>query len=77
MAKIKSNNFLDTVNEVFTDAKEAGVLHLYAEDESFSGRTLQMLQKLLWFMEKKISRIIFQKRNEKKSLLAYVKSGHS
>jgi hypothetical protein len=31
MAKIKHNNFLDTVNEVFTDAKQEGVLHLYAE----------------------------------------------
>jgi 7-keto-8-aminopelargonate synthetase-like enzyme len=48
MAKIKSNNFLDTVNEVFTDAKEAGVLHLYAEDESFSGRTLQIHNKKLF-----------------------------
>jgi len=48
MAKIKHNNFLDTVNEVFTDAKEAGVLHLYAEDESFSGRTLQIQNKKLF-----------------------------
>ncbi|SNR68513.1 aminotransferase class I/II-fold pyridoxal phosphate-dependent enzyme [Lutibacter flavus] len=48
MAKIKSNNFLDTVNEVFTDAKEAGILHLYAEDESFSGRTLQIQNKKLF-----------------------------
>ena len=48
MAKIKSNNFLDTVNEVFTDAKEAGILHLYAEDESFSKRTLQIQNKKLF-----------------------------
>lgn len=40
MAKIKHNNFLDTVNEVFTDAKEEGVLHLYAEGDQFSGRTI-------------------------------------
>lgn len=40
MAKIKQNNFLDTVNEVFTDAKNEGVLHLYAEGENFTGRTI-------------------------------------
>ncbi|WP_417237157.1 aminotransferase class I/II-fold pyridoxal phosphate-dependent enzyme [Bizionia paragorgiae] len=40
MAKIKHNNFLDTVNEVFTDAKQEGVLHLYAEGETFNGRTI-------------------------------------
>ena len=34
MAKIKQNNFLDTVDEVFTSAKKAGVLHLNAEGES-------------------------------------------
>lgn len=40
MAKIKHNNFLDTVNEVFTDAKQEGILHLYAKGGSFSGRTI-------------------------------------
>ena len=40
MAKIKHNNFLDTVNEVITDAANQGVLHLYAEGESFTGRTI-------------------------------------
>ncbi len=40
MAKIKHNNFLDTVNEVFTDAKQEGVMHLYAEGEDFTGRTI-------------------------------------
>ncbi|MGB3345428.1 MAG: aminotransferase class I/II-fold pyridoxal phosphate-dependent enzyme [Aequorivita sp.] len=40
MAKIKHNNFLDTVNEVFTDAKQEGVIHLYAEGETFNGRTI-------------------------------------
>ncbi|MDF0709050.1 aminotransferase class I/II-fold pyridoxal phosphate-dependent enzyme [Flagellimonas okinawensis] len=40
MAKIKHHNFLNTVHEVFTDAKAAGVLHLYAGGESFSGRTI-------------------------------------
>lgn len=40
MAKIKHNNFLDTVNEVFTDAKQKGIMHLYAEGDDFSGRTI-------------------------------------
>lgn len=40
MAKIKHNNFLETVNEVFTDAKQEGVLHLYADKNEFPGRTI-------------------------------------
>lgn len=40
MAKIRHNNFLDTVNEVITDAAKQGILHLYAEGENFSGRTI-------------------------------------
>jgi len=48
MAKIKTNNFLDTVNEVFTDAKKAGVLHLYAEGGEFLGRTIQIKNKNLF-----------------------------
>ncbi|MDF0706973.1 aminotransferase class I/II-fold pyridoxal phosphate-dependent enzyme [Flagellimonas okinawensis] len=42
MAKIKHHNFLNTVHEVFTDAKQAGVLHLYAGGKSFSGRTIKV-----------------------------------
>ncbi|MBO0322171.1 aminotransferase class I/II-fold pyridoxal phosphate-dependent enzyme [Muricauda sp. CAU 1633] len=42
MAKIKHHNFLNTVHEVFTDAKNAGVLHLYAGGNSFSGRTIEV-----------------------------------
>jgi len=42
MAKIKHHNFLNTVHEVFTDAKQAGVLHLYAGGSSFSGRTIRV-----------------------------------
>ena len=42
MAKIKHHNFLNTVHEVFTDAKEEGVLHLYAEGDSFSGRKIKV-----------------------------------
>lgn len=42
MAKIKQNNFLDTVDEVFTSAKKAGVLHLHSDGSEFSGRTIQI-----------------------------------
>ena len=48
MAKIKQNNFLDTVNEVFTDAKNQGVLHLYAEGENFTGRTIEIKNRKLF-----------------------------
>ena len=40
MAKIKHNNFLETVNEVFTDATQEGVLHLYADENPLPGRTI-------------------------------------
>lgn len=40
MAKIRHNNAIDTVIEVFSNAKEAGTLHLYAEDEYLDGRHL-------------------------------------
>jgi 7-keto-8-aminopelargonate synthetase-like enzyme/predicted N-acyltransferase len=42
MAKIRHNNFLDTVDEVITDAKRGGVLHLYAEDEELTGRKIRI-----------------------------------
>ncbi len=42
MAKIKHHNFLNTVHEVFTDAKQEGILHLYAEGSSFSGRKIRV-----------------------------------
>jgi len=42
MAKIKHHNFLNTVHEVFTDAMQEGVLHLYAEGSSFSGRKIRV-----------------------------------
>lgn len=38
MAKIKHNNFIDTVDEVFSGAKKEGVMHLYAEDEYLNGK---------------------------------------
>lgn len=40
MAKIKHNNFLETVNDIFTDAIDNGVLHLYAEENDSPGRTI-------------------------------------
>ena len=48
MAKIKHNNFLDTVDEVFSAAKQEGVLHLYAEGEVFTGRRIRVKQKDLY-----------------------------
>jgi 7-keto-8-aminopelargonate synthetase-like enzyme len=42
MAKIKHNNFIDTVDEVFSEAKKEGILHLYAEDKILTGRTIQI-----------------------------------
>ncbi len=48
MAKIKHNNFLDTVNEALTDAKEQGVIHLYAEGDVFTGRKIKVKQKDLF-----------------------------
>jgi 7-keto-8-aminopelargonate synthetase-like enzyme/predicted N-acyltransferase len=48
MAKTKHNNFLDTVDEIFTDAKNQGVFHLYTEDEAYTGRHLQINGKKLY-----------------------------
>ena len=48
MAKIKHNNFIDTVDEVFAAAKKGGVLHLYAEDEYLNGRTITIKDKKMF-----------------------------
>lgn len=40
MAKIKHNNFIDTVDGVLSGAKKEGILHLYAEGGSLAGRTI-------------------------------------
>ncbi|MHA7943588.1 aminotransferase class I/II-fold pyridoxal phosphate-dependent enzyme [Formosa sp. 3Alg 14/1] len=48
MAKIKPNNFLDIVDEVFTDATKHGIIHLYADGESLSGRTIGIEGKSLF-----------------------------
>lgn len=42
MAKIKHNNYIDTVDSVFSGAKEEGILHLYAEGNSLNGRTINI-----------------------------------
>jgi 7-keto-8-aminopelargonate synthetase-like enzyme len=42
MAKIKHNNFIDTVDEMLSTAKNEGTIHLYAEDKILSGRTIQI-----------------------------------
>lgn len=42
MAKIKHNNFIDTVDEMLESAKNEGTIHLYAEDKILNGRTLQI-----------------------------------
>ncbi|OHT43654.1 bifunctional aminotransferase class I/II-fold pyridoxal phosphate-dependent enzyme/GNAT family N-acetyltransferase [Flavobacterium tructae] len=42
MAKIKHNNFIDTVDTVFSNAKEKGLLHLYSEGEYLNGRTIKI-----------------------------------
>ncbi|MGB5819308.1 MAG: bifunctional aminotransferase class I/II-fold pyridoxal phosphate-dependent enzyme/GNAT family N-acetyltransferase [Saonia sp.] len=48
MAKIKHNNFLDTVDEVFNEAKQEGIIHLYAEGDIFTGRKIRVSQKDLY-----------------------------
>jgi 7-keto-8-aminopelargonate synthetase-like enzyme len=40
MAKTKHNNLLDTIDELITNAKDKGIVHLYTEDEEFTGRRL-------------------------------------
>ena len=48
MAKIRPNNFLDTVVSVMSNAKEAGALHLYAEGKTFNGRHIQVKGRKLY-----------------------------
>lgn len=42
MAKTRHNNLLDTIDEIITDAKNKGIIHLYTEDEAFTGRKVQI-----------------------------------
>ncbi|WP_418502087.1 aminotransferase class I/II-fold pyridoxal phosphate-dependent enzyme [Flagellimonas sp.] len=48
MAKIRHNNFLETVNELIGDATREGVLHLYAEGNEFNGRNIEIGGKSLY-----------------------------
>lgn len=47
MAKIKHNNFMDTIDEVISKAKEKGVVHLYASGNSLKGRTIEIDHKVM------------------------------
>nr|AYM52918.1 8-amino-7-oxononanoate synthase [Sorangium cellulosum] len=42
VAKIRHNNYFDTVDEVISDARKMGVLHLYTEDEALTGRRVRI-----------------------------------
>ena len=42
MAKIRHNNIIDTASEIFSVAKDQGVMHLYAQDETINGRHLTL-----------------------------------
>lgn len=48
MAQIKHNHFLDTVDQVFTHAKQQKILHLKAEDNRLTGRTIRVNNKDLY-----------------------------
>lgn len=48
MAKIKHNNFMDTIDEVISNAKEKGVVHLYASGHSLKGRTIEINHKEMY-----------------------------
>lgn len=48
MAKIKQNNFLDSIEEVIDDAKTHGVVHLYAQGNSFNGHQIRINNKNLF-----------------------------
>src|SRR5690554_5909857 len=41
MAKIRHNNFLDTVDDVISNATSAGILHLSAQGNSLNGRKIK------------------------------------
>ena len=48
MAKIKHNNFINTVNEVINNARTQNIVHLYAEDKKFNGRQIKIDGKTLF-----------------------------
>jgi 7-keto-8-aminopelargonate synthetase-like enzyme/predicted N-acyltransferase len=48
MAKTRHNNLLDTIDDVLTHAKEKGIIHLYTEDDFFTGRTITVKGRTLY-----------------------------
>ena len=42
MAKIRHNNYIDTVVEISRNASEKGVVDLYTEDDHFTGRHIKV-----------------------------------
>src|SRR5579872_6086990 len=42
MAKINHNNYLNTITELFRDAKKKGISHLVSENVDFTGRFFKM-----------------------------------
>ena len=42
MAKIKHNDFIQTIDEILSVAKQQGTIHLYAEDTVLDGRTIKI-----------------------------------
>ena len=48
MAKIKHNDFINTVDDILSKAKQEGTIHLYAEDNILDGRTIQVDGKKLF-----------------------------
>ncbi|MCZ4319900.1 aminotransferase class I/II-fold pyridoxal phosphate-dependent enzyme [Aequorivita viscosa] len=45
MAKIKHNNFMDSIDEVISNAKQQGVIHLYADNKVLRGRKISIANK--------------------------------
>jgi 7-keto-8-aminopelargonate synthetase-like enzyme len=47
MAKINHNNHIDTINALFGDARRRGLMHLYTDESSAQGRSLEFNEKEL------------------------------
>ena len=47
MAKINHNNYLDTIDDIFSDAKKKGIMHLYTEGDGLIGSKLNIKGKEL------------------------------
>lgn len=48
MAKIRHNNFMDSIDEVISSARDQGVVHLYADDKTLTGRTISINNKKMF-----------------------------